>query len=170
MDPNCIQNCSTLIELHNSFPGVLVDISWFSHVKETGSVFCLICIHRCVTNLLTWTLLTYQKLLKLRMELSGVFLLINNKLSVYVLLHLMKVIKIDSSLFLFWHLTNSKDISIFIYRKQNKFTLNWCCTVKKCSCVFHKVYVNIWFKLWIYCCVLKFLLFCIEIYWTTYKA
>ena len=170
MAPNCIQNWATLMELHNSFPGVLVDISWFSHVKETGSVFCLICIHRCATNLLTWTLLTYQKLLQLRMESSGVFLLINNKLSVYVLLNLMKVIKIDSSLFLFWHLTNSKDISTFIYLKQNKFTLNWCLTVKKCSCVFHKVYVNIWFQLWIYCCVLKFLLFCIEIYWTTYKA
>ena len=99
-------------------------------------VFCLICIHRCATNLLTWTLLTYQKLLQLRMESSGVFLLINNKLSVYVLLNLMKVIKIDSSLFLFWHLTNSKDISTFIYLKQNKFTLNWCLTVKKTSLCF----------------------------------
>uniref|UniRef100_A0A3P9DD63 Protein kinase domain-containing protein n=1 Tax=Maylandia zebra TaxID=106582 RepID=A0A3P9DD63_9CICH len=36
---------------------------------------------------------TYQKLLQLRMESSGVFLLINNKLSVYVLLNLVKVIK-----------------------------------------------------------------------------
>lgn len=43
------------------------------------------------------------------------FLLINNKLSVHVLLNLIKVIKNRKlCLSLFWHLTNSKDISIFI--------------------------------------------------------